>query len=144
MAGYVEYSANNSGGHWWLADEDWKALESAGWKVAWATLEPLYTAEGDYVRGDDGLPVYVPLGEGGSGWPSFAKDGRYMGALAKSAYRVGLSLREAGSEFDRVTSQRSTDAGCACCGQPHNFTEYDADGRYVASGPETSFRAEWV
>lgn len=33
----VTYSSNNSGGSWWLSDEDWRALEAAGW-----TLEPLY------------------------------------------------------------------------------------------------------
>jgi hypothetical protein len=32
---YVEYSANNSGGRWWLTDQNWLALEQAGWKVRW-------------------------------------------------------------------------------------------------------------
>lgn len=31
----VTYFSNNSGGHWWLSDSDWKALENAGWKVNW-------------------------------------------------------------------------------------------------------------
>lgn len=31
----VVYASNNSGGTWWLTDEDWKALEEAGWKVHW-------------------------------------------------------------------------------------------------------------
>lgn len=31
----IEYSSNNSGGDWWLDDEDWYALESAGWDVEW-------------------------------------------------------------------------------------------------------------
>lgn len=31
----VIYRSNNSGGYWWLEDEDWKALESAGWVVEW-------------------------------------------------------------------------------------------------------------
>ena len=31
----VRYSSNNSGGKWWLSDEDWKALEAAGWDVKW-------------------------------------------------------------------------------------------------------------
>lgn len=29
------YSSNNSGGDWWLKDEDWKALEANGWTVEW-------------------------------------------------------------------------------------------------------------
>ena len=32
----IEYSSNNSGGSWWLKDEDWKALEAAGWWVGLA------------------------------------------------------------------------------------------------------------
>lgn len=31
----VRYSSNNSGGYWWLEDEDWKKLEAAGWEVEW-------------------------------------------------------------------------------------------------------------
>lgn len=31
----VEYYSINSGGHWWLEDQDWYNLESAGWKVGW-------------------------------------------------------------------------------------------------------------
>lgn len=31
----IEYSSNNSGGGWWLSDENWKALEKAGWAVEW-------------------------------------------------------------------------------------------------------------
>ena len=31
----VEYSSNNSGGDWWLTDDDWKKLEQAGWIVQW-------------------------------------------------------------------------------------------------------------
>ena len=29
----IVYSSNNSGGSWWLSDEDWKKLEAAGWNV---------------------------------------------------------------------------------------------------------------
>lgn len=31
----IEYSSNNSGGDWWLSDDDWKALEAAGWVIEW-------------------------------------------------------------------------------------------------------------
>lgn len=31
----VRYSSNNSGGSWWLSDEDWHALEYVGWHVEW-------------------------------------------------------------------------------------------------------------
>lgn len=31
----VTYSSNNSGGSFWLSDDDWRALEAAGWEVEW-------------------------------------------------------------------------------------------------------------
>ncbi len=31
----VEYSSNNSGGDWWLTEQDWLNLEKAGWVVVW-------------------------------------------------------------------------------------------------------------
>lgn len=34
---HVTYTSNNSGGHWWLSDKDWRDLEAAGW-----TLKPPY------------------------------------------------------------------------------------------------------
>lgn len=93
---YVEYSSNNSGGNWWLADSDWKNLEKAGWEVDW-------------------------------------KKESWLGALATSAIRRGLSLKEAVREWASVTGQDPADEGCNCCGQPHNFVEYDADGKYLRS-----------
>lgn len=39
----VTYSTNNSGGYWWLSDDDWRALEAAGWEVAW-TAKPFLGA----------------------------------------------------------------------------------------------------
>jgi hypothetical protein len=32
---HTEYHSNNSGGDWWLTDEDWYKLEEAGWEVEW-------------------------------------------------------------------------------------------------------------
>lgn len=29
------YAANNSGGEWWIAEDAWKRLEAAGWRVEW-------------------------------------------------------------------------------------------------------------
>jgi len=136
---YVEYSSNNSGGRWWLKDDDWRALEAAGWKVVWKTHETVYSDEGGYVYDDDGTPKLQP--QTGPFGPD--KDGRWLGALATSAFRSGLSLREAADEWERVTGKSATDAGCPCCGTPHNFTEYDDNGKYVSSGPESSYSASW-
>lgn len=145
---YVEYMSNNSGGHWWLTDQQWKALEKAGWIVAWASLEYAYTPKGEHERNKDGTPKLIPVGSRPSEFGSFAKkDGRgkyrYLGALAKTAFRVGLNLRDAAAEWERVTKLDSTDAGCPCCGQPHNFTEYTKSGEYVASGPSAQYVAKW-
>lgn len=113
----TEYDSNNSGGHWWLTDEDWKALEAAGWKVDWVANKP------------DRLFA--------------SKDGRFLGALATTAEREGLSLDAAVEEWERITGKSATDAGCPCCGKPHTFTEYDDAGKYVRSGPHTEYVARW-
>lgn len=120
-SGYVEYSSNNSGGHWWLKDEDWKALEKAGWEVDWYKESPK--------KGKKSLFDYP--------------DGRFLGALASHATRRGLGLRAAADEFESVTGACATDAGCSCCGPPHHFSEYDAEGNYLRSGPETHYTADW-
>jgi len=31
----LEYSSNNSGGSWWLTDDDWYAMEREGWIIEW-------------------------------------------------------------------------------------------------------------
>jgi len=113
----VEYSSNNSGGDWWLTDENWRALEAAGWEVAWFAMSK---------------DIFAPY-----------KDGRWLGALATRATREGLSLRAAADEWVRVTGLDPTAAGCPCCGQPHTFTEYDDQGKQTATGPSTSYRASW-
>lgn len=105
---YVEYSSNNSGGTWWLTDNDWRALANAGWEVEW------YEDQKDY---------------NGKDYP----EGRFLDALASHAKREGLSLGDAIEEWERVTGQDSSALGCSCCGTPHSFTEYDDDGKYVDS-----------
>lgn len=117
---YVEYSSNNSGGSWWLNDDNWKALEAAGWEVDWVASWD----EKEHIFGPDA-------------------DGRWLGALAKSAKRRGLPLREAVAEWERATGECSTDAGCPCCGNPHSFTEYEDDGTWVRSGPHVEYAASW-
>lgn len=107
---YVEYHSNNSGGSFWLTDDDWRALEAAGWKVDWVAT----STSGRYSWGEPGAE-------------------RYMGALATEARRYGVTLEQAIREFDSVTTQNSSDLGCSCCGTPHSFTLYDANGRYVDS-----------
>ena len=112
----VEYSSNNSGGRWWLSDDDWEALEAGGWKVDWYK--------------DDPNTLMV-------------KDGRFLGSLARGASKECSSLQEAVADWENITGQRSTDAGCPCCGQPHSFTLYDEQGNWVDSGPSIEYSASW-
>lgn len=144
---YVEYDSNNSGGRWWLTDDDWRALEAAGWRVHWTSLEHAYTDNGEYIY-EDGLPKLVPVGEGNSGFRSLVKPGengeyRWLGALAKSALKAGAtSLRDAAAEWEQITGKSALDAGCACCGQPHYFRLY-VDGKSVECGPDAEYVARW-
>lgn len=148
MTSYVEYDSNNSGGSWWLTDDDWRALEKAGWKVEWASLEHVYTEDGKTEYDEDGTPKLAPVGTVKSKYQSFAKpdengEYRWLGALAKGAYKPGAtSIRVAAAEWEEITGQSATDAGCPCCGQPHRFTLY-RDGKYIESGPDTEYRASW-
>jgi hypothetical protein len=140
---YVEYSSNNSGGSWWLKDHHWEALEQAGWKVAWSKNSFIYNEQGNYEYAADGTPLVVDESDPRYKRPLFVDaDGRYLGALAKCAYRTGLTLKDAAYEWEKITGLNSTDAGCACCGAPHHFSEY-RDGKWFASGPETEFVARW-
>ena len=93
----IEYCSNNSGGEWWLTDQNWRDLEAAGWRVEWA-----------------------------KDMPHLGSD-RFLGALATSATREGLAKPDAIAEFERVTGQDAKAAGCECCGPPHNFYVADGD-----------------
>lgn len=104
--GWIEYDSNNSGGGWWLDDEDWKKLEAAGWEVEWVKNDPLMA---EYIN----------------------SDGRWLGALAMKAIRRGLSRKMAMAEWEDVLGMDAFEEGCSCCGQPHSFYEYDDAGKTV-------------
>lgn len=115
----VEYDSNNSGGDWWLADEDWRSLEREGWTVNW-------------VKGDN-------IGR------RFAdRDGeRFLGALATGASKEFDEpyIANAVREWERITGASASDLGCTCCGPPHFFSVEGVgwdEGGY-ASGPEIAF-----
>lgn len=96
----VTYDSNNSGGTWWLTDDDWKALEGAGWTVDWVD--------------DSDRPAM-----------GMAKDGRFLGALAMHASIDTDDPDAAIAEWSRVTGQDPASIGCNCCGPPHSFDVYD-------------------
>jgi hypothetical protein len=149
---YVEYESNNSGGSWWLNDDDWKALEKAGWVVAWRYLTPMYDEKGSYIRDERGIPKLIHVKDapppkwklGFYDESGETGEYRWLGALATSAYKPDCSdIRAAADEWERITGKSATDAGCPCCGQPHSFTAYDDAGKYVNSGPSTHYEATW-
>lgn len=108
----IKYSTNNSGGSWWLKDEDWLALEKAGWAVAW----------GGYNKEASSFEE--------------AKDNRWLGSVAQSASKEFNSFKEAIEEWEKITGQDASDEGCNCCGAPHSF-RLDEKGKYeVYSGEE--------
>ncbi len=97
----VTYSSNNSGGRWWLKDEDWHALEKAGWVVSWYKNNTKYCKPGE--------------------------DGRWLGGLAGDAYKIVDARTElvaetiAVDEWSFLTKGNASSRGCNCCGTPHNF-----------------------
>lgn len=97
----IEYRSNNSGGSWWLTDEDWHKLEAAGWEVEWIK-------DGKHI-------IDCP-------------DGRFLGALATSATKEFPGQEEMATlfaikEWEDITGQHAHDQGCPCCGQPHYFSK---------------------
>jgi hypothetical protein len=94
----VEYSSNNSGGSWWLDDEDWEKLEQAGWQVDWYSDPEVST--GMFGRGGD----------------------TFLGAKATRARKRFSKMGEGIREWEDATNKDSSDVGCSCCGVPHSFS----------------------
>lgn len=92
----IQYRSNNSGGHWWLKDRDWAALEAAGWSVEWCANDP----DKSFLDSDGK---------------------RWLGTLAKEATKEFETPGDAMREFEKITGQEVSDEGCNCCGPPHSF-----------------------
>lgn len=158
MSGWLEYASNNSGGSFWLSDEDWKNLAEAGWTVGWIyAVKDKYTrfgsdevtVESGRLYGDTWEEATRTLVPGERQWPDSDRDtstilevagsfeeavalrsrrGGYFGALAVSAVKRGESAAELVAEFERVTGQDASAEGCNCCGPPHHWEWHDDDG----------------
>ena len=120
------YSSNNSGGDWWLSDENWKALEDAGWVVHW-----FHSADTEH----EGITHEETAGFGehshayGPYLLRSVSDGtRWMGALATSAAKETDDPAVAVAEWEEITGENASDQGCNCCGPPHSFRYYDSEG----------------
>ena len=132
----IEYRSNNSGGHWWLDDKDWKALEKANWLVIWADDYYVYKG-GEHVYNKNGFPKTTKI-PGKFDWVKKDKNGipRYLGASAKYAYKYFDSMREALQEFEKVTGKDVSEEGCNCCGPPHCFSVLNSKEWVYCSGGE--------
>lgn len=128
----VEYSSNNSGGSWWLKDEDWLNLEKAGWKVEWIS-EMTHPEPDPKCKECKGTGIVTDRGYddnrcfcASNPYLSFGKitnnGHRYHEGLAKQATLQCNSIKDALESFEKVIGQSVTDEGCNCCGPPHNFT----------------------
>lgn len=125
----IEYSSNNSGGRWWLKDEDWKALEDAGWEVIWGGwwfCRDKYSTQEKPVYLKEECPAHEQC-NGHRVYTSYemakASGSRWLGSLAREATVDRPSIEEAIREFEQITGQDAEAQGCNCCGQPHGFLE---------------------
>jgi hypothetical protein len=61
----ITYESNNSGGVWWLKDEDWNALHDAGWEVEWEKRRWLgavaKTASKEFASIDDAIKEFESI-----------------------------------------------------------------------------------
>lgn len=113
------YDTNNSGGSWWLTEEDWDKLAAAGWNVHWVTWDKKW---GGYSRP---ISTYKnPLRK-----IVKKKSGDWLGAKACSAAKKFDNPDEGIAEWSRITGQDPNDEGCPCCGPPHSFEWYDSTGQ---------------
>jgi len=97
-----EYNSNNSGGNWWLSDDDWFKLEKAGWNVRWIKDDKYFK--------------------------KFCNGDRWLGALATNATKEFNCLTDAIEEFEKITGQDYYEQGCLCCGKPHTIYEAYIEG----------------
>lgn len=131
---YIEYNTNNSGGSFWLTTAQWVALEKAGWRVYWVSEKNGDTYlfdDGDFIRDETGMPVQAETDS--------TKAGSWLGAKAMSACLSGVTLEKAIEQWEEITGQAADAPGCFCCGQPHNFIEYDDNGKIRYRGPDVDY-----
>lgn len=140
----VEYSSNNSGGHWWLTDQNWQDLEKAGWYVIWGRLW-FCRSKYETTARPATIKHLCPQDkcEGHRRFESAAEiseDARWLESLARAAIREGLSMADAIAEWERITGANSAELGCSCCGPPHSFSSDDE--YYSPSAPALGSRYE--
>lgn len=118
----IQYRSNNSGGHFWISEEDWKNLEKAGWVIKWIWESWAWDEENKIILDENGLPKKEQR---------LDYDGKPMkvgslfcGTKAMYAVKDFNSIEEAIEEFESITGQDVYNLGCDCCGPPHSFCEF--------------------
>lgn len=131
----IEYRSNNSGGSWWLSDEQWLALEAAGWTVEWVRDEEKRREARIAALRAEGKEKEASEWER---WPAMKRGERWLGALATTATKDFPSPADAVREWERITGLVASDEGCNCCGAPHSFSWDGPNGEYggYVSGEE--------
>lgn len=142
--GYIVYNSNNSGGDWWLGDDNWKALEANGWVVHWYhdPDDPSHS----HSREDVGTSLGCHSHRYGDPLLQANSDGdRWLGALAVSAAKETNDPAGAIEEWERTTGMRAGSVGCNCCGPPHTFEYTDDSGKttYIAPADVCESELEW-
>lgn len=131
MKGTLEYRSNNSGGSWWLSDEDWKAMEEAGWKPRYGKCLLFLDREDFPQNFEEALAREDEV--------------RWLGALATTA-TIETTREKARSVIEKwedLTGMSVGDLGCGCCGPPHSFTFQGEDGSTDYYEPRVPTQGEW-
>ena len=106
----IKYSSNNSGGDWWLSDEDWYKLEGAGWVIDWVKNQKNHTSD-RFLRAL-ATDAYIDL-------PEFSKG------------QEDKALEWARELWEMIVKQSSWAYGCKCCsGPPHDFYVIENEDRF--------------
>lgn len=132
----VDYTSNNSGGGWWLNDEDWLALEKAGWDVSWGPT--LFCKDRFGIASAYGVPApavctgakVCPGHQVAQSYDDIRENDklRFLRAAATRASKHFESLAAGIQEWEEITKKDSSALGCYdCCGAPHSFEAYDPD-----------------
>lgn len=76
-----------------------------------------------------------------AGWNVDFKTEKWLGAIATNASIQTNDVAKTIREWENITGQNAADEGCNCCGQPHNFSWVDEDGKYhsLSIDKETSW-----
>lgn len=127
----VRYSSNNSGGGWWLKDEDWQALAAAGWDVIWGGRKYFCRSSYPTQQAPPGRPEPCADKNDCPGHPRFdsyeaaaaaGEKGRWLRAIACEACLECETPADAIRSFEAATGQDASVEGCNCCGPPHSFS----------------------